>query len=955
MGRFGSALYVLASSGAHGDITAGTTDLKQLGPTIAPNAGFGTRRRWYFAHSVLDERSHELLVNGVDSELERKPLEVLIYLLQHAGEVCTKEELLSAIWPGRVLSDTALTKCIGRLRGVLGDDSQEIIKTAHGFGYRFVAAVRVEMADAPEPARFDFNAGMHVPTRPLWSLVERLGSGGHGEAWRACHDKTNDQRVFKFALDESALIALKREITLFRVINDALGAGARVVRLLDWNLEQVPYFVEAEYIPSRSLLEWTQSRGGPGAIPLSDRLEIVAKIAEALGAVHSVGVLHKDLKPSNVLVRVDAAGVPDIVLGDFGSGGMLDASRLASLGITRLGFTKTVAANDSAAGTPLYLAPEVLAGQPFTVKSDLYALGIIVYQFLCGDFRRVMSPGWERDIEDELLREDIALMAEGNPAQRLGDAEGVARRLRTLDARRRELAAEREARAKAERARHLFERARARRFGLVLAFGALCAGLIASTTLFLQARRAQQLTVVAAAQSRAVKEFLSKDVFAPVSSGTEPVRDMTVSQLLIRAGDEIDSRFASQPEVAAELHYVIGRSFQSFLETSQAVKHFRQALDLGEHLSGQGSQAAMRSASELIQEDYFVGKLAETIGRYNDILAAGRRQVGERAPEVLDLRLNLARGYYLLGAWNSASRMFQDLLADIASPAVRPELIGTAEFYYGQLLTDLAEPVEAEHHLRHALDALSASLGERHVMVIEAHSALGRALADSGRFTEAAGELTKAHELALKWAPLPSWIETRPRFFTALMFLHEDQPAKAEPLLADIVRYQEANEPAYLTLSEGMTPELDHTGPVSQALGEAYARQGKLSEAIETLQRAAVVTEKACASAGHPQVISVKLSLAEALIEDHRSEDARRVVSSIQTSQLDALSPAHPILAQWYRVNGLLHLGENDVGEARSALAHARDVFQRLYGPKDWRVLRAKQDLQLIARTAATP
>jgi DNA-binding winged helix-turn-helix (wHTH) protein/tetratricopeptide (TPR) repeat protein len=908
------------------------------------------RRRWHFGHSILDERTHELSVNGVDTEIERKPLEVLIYLLQHAGEVCTKDELLANVWPGRVLSETVLTKCVGRLREVLGDDGQEIIKTAYGFGYRFVASVRVETAPVPAPAHFEFRPGDHPIGRPLWSLVEKLGGGGQGEAWRTRHDKTNEQRVFKFALDESSLITLKREITLFRVINDTLAESARVVRLLDWNLEQLPYFVEAEYIPGGNLVEWVTVRGGAAAIPVADRLEMVAQVAEALGAVHSVGVLHKDLKPSNILVRPTAAGAPEMVLGDFGSGGMLDAKRLDSLGITRLGFTKTLSADDGASGTPLYLAPEVLAGQPFTVKSDMYALGIILYQFLCGDFHKVMSPGWERGIEDELLREDIALMAEGNPAERLGDAEGLARRLRTLQERRQQLVAQREAQAKAERARRLLERAQARRFGLALAFGALFAGLIASTTLYFKARRAQEQTVIAAAQSRAVKDFLGQDVFAPVSSGAEPVREMTVIELLTRAGDEIDARFALQPDVAAELHYVIGRSFQSFLETSPAVKHFRRALDLGEHLSGQGSQAAMRSASQLIQVDYFVGQLGGTIGRYNDILAAGRKRAGENAPEVLDLRLNLARGYYLLGAWSSASRMFQDLLADMGAAAGdRAELVGRTEFHYGQLLTDLAEPLEAEHQLRLALESLGASLGERHLMVIETHSALGRALADTGRFAEAAGEFNKAHELALKWAPLHSWVEARPRFFTALMFLHEDQPAKAEPLLAEIVGYQDANEAAYLASQKGLTPELDHTGTARQALGEAYAREGRLSEAIETLQRAVTVSERASGSARHPLVVSVKLSLAEALIADHRSDDARHVVASLEEPELSALPPAHPILAQWYRVKGLLDLGENDVVDARGALARALDVFQSVYGPKDWRVARARQDLQLIS------
>src|SRR4029077_21132292 len=108
------------------------------------SSGDWGRRRWFFGRAVLDETTHELMMDGVDVELERKPLEVLIYLLQHAGEVCTKDELLTGVWPGRVLSETVLTKCIGRLREVLRDDQQDIIKTAYGFGYRFVAPVRVE-------------------------------------------------------------------------------------------------------------------------------------------------------------------------------------------------------------------------------------------------------------------------------------------------------------------------------------------------------------------------------------------------------------------------------------------------------------------------------------------------------------------------------------------------------------------------------------------------------------------------------------------------------------------------------------------------------------------------------------------------------------------------------------------------------------------------------------------
>ncbi len=907
-----------------------------------------TRRRWYFGRSVLDERSHELLVDGIDTDLERKPLEVLVYLLQHAGEVCTKDELLANVWPGRVLSETVLTKCIGRLRDVLQDEDQEIIKTSYGFGYRFAAPVRVEAAASALAAHFEFRPGDHPVGRPLWSLVERLGGGGQGEAWKARHDKTGDQRVFKFALDETSLVALKREITLFRVINDTLGDSAKVVRLLDWNLEHPPYFVESEYIAGGDLVEWVKVRGGAGAIPLHERLEIIAQVAEALGAVHSVGVLHKDLKPSNILVRLLPGNAVDIALADFGSGGMLDAAHLDGLGITRLGFTKTVSSAGSSGGTPLYLAPEVVAGQPFTVKSDIYALGIILYQFLNGDFRKVMSAGWERDIGDELLREDIAMMAEGSPAERIGNAEELARRLRSLDERRRRLTMEREAKVKAERTRRLLERAQARRFGLTLAFGALLAGLVASTTLYFKARRAQEAATAAAAQAKAVEEFLGKDVFAPVSSESEPVKDMTVIDLLRRAGDEIDARFASRPAVASELHFVIGRSFDAFNETSLAVNHFRRALDMGQSLDGAGSQAAMRSASALVEIDYLVGQLRDTIGRYEALLDAGRKQVGVHAAEVLELRLNLARGHYLLGDWALADRLFQDLLADLeAAPKARTELLGRAHFHYGQLLTDLARPVDAERHLRAAIGDLTSSLGERHVSVVDSRSALGRALADEGRFSEADGELRKAHELALQWEPPESWTEVRPRFFTALMFLHQDRPGRAEPLLADIVRYEDENEAAYLNTHPAVPPELDHTGPVRQALGEAYLREGRPSNAVETLQRAVAVSERA-AGAKHPAVLSAQLSLAEALIAAGRINDAQQEVALIHADALTEVPAIHPIRGQWHRVKGLLELAARRFVGARESLGNALNIYQALYGPADWRVVRAREDLRLL-------
>jgi TolB-like protein/DNA-binding winged helix-turn-helix (wHTH) protein/tetratricopeptide (TPR) repeat protein len=397
-------------------------------------------RRWLFAGAVLDERSLTLTVDGKIQALDPKPLEVLLHMLNHAGEIVTKDELLAAVWPGRIISDSALTSCVARLRDGLSDQAQTVIKTVHGYGYRLVAPVKVEASTAAPPPRFDFKPGDHPVGHANWSLVERLGTGGHGEVWLARHDKTGEPRIFKYALDEQALPSLKREITLSRYLHDTLGDDAPFVRVLDWNFDVQPYCIQAEYTHGGNLLKWAEAQGGMGRVPLAARLDFAVKIAEALASAHAAGVLHKDLKPSNVLVDTKGDGPPRIRLSDFGSGGVLEPGKLDALGITRMGLTMTRGMSPTS-GTPIYLAPELIAEQPATMQTDIYALGVLLYQLVIGDLKHPLAPGWEQDVEDELLREDIAAAAAGKPQRRLTEAASLAQRLRTLDARRAERAA----------------------------------------------------------------------------------------------------------------------------------------------------------------------------------------------------------------------------------------------------------------------------------------------------------------------------------------------------------------------------------------------------------------------------------------------------------------------------------------------------------------------------------
>ena len=179
----------------------------------------------------------------------------------------------------------------------------------------------------------------------------------------------------------------------------------------------------------------------------------MAQVAEALAAAHSVGVLHKDIKPSNILVSERPGGAPRAQLTDFGIGLVQDRSLLQGRNFTVTGFTEH-ALTAERAGTRLYMAPELLEGKPPTALADIYALGVVLYQVVTGDLMRALAPGWERDVEDELLREDIAWCVEGRPERRLGTAQQLADRLRGLEERRAQRETERRAEARSPWRRH---------------------------------------------------------------------------------------------------------------------------------------------------------------------------------------------------------------------------------------------------------------------------------------------------------------------------------------------------------------------------------------------------------------------------------------------------------------------------------------------------------------------
>jgi WD40 repeat protein len=251
-------------------------------------------------------------------------------------------------------------------------------------------------------------------------------------------------------------------MTLFRILKETLGDRADIARLYSVQFEEAPYYLEIEDTAGGNLAEWLEARGGIESIRLELRLEIVAQIATALSAAHSVGVIHKDVKPSNVLVEEQKDAAIQIRLTDFGIGMLIDREALERAGITETGMTEALPGMtelSSRTGTRMYMAPELIAGRPPSIQSDIYALGVLMYQLVIGNLSQPMTTDWEQHVEDPLLREDLRHCLAGEPGERFAGAADLANRLYTLPQRRAELA-EREA---AERAA-----ARRRRIAVIL-------------------------------------------------------------------------------------------------------------------------------------------------------------------------------------------------------------------------------------------------------------------------------------------------------------------------------------------------------------------------------------------------------------------------------------------------------------------------------------------------------
>ncbi|MDX1530986.1 MAG: protein kinase [Rhodothermales bacterium] len=228
-----------------------------------------------------------------------------------------------------------------------------------------------------------------------YRVLRPLGRGGMGDVYLAVREAPFRQyvalKVIRRGMDTRDVLA---RFATERQILAALNHPG-VARLLDGGVtaEGLPYFA-MEYVEGRPLMAYCDDR----RLPLEERLALFRAVCEAVHYAHQNLVLHRDLKPSNILITEDEHGEPQAKLLDFGIAKLLNPQ----LG----GLPAPVTREAQRLLTPEYASPEQVRGEPLTTASDVYALGVLLYELLTGHRPYQLETGSAPEIETAVTEQD---------------------------------------------------------------------------------------------------------------------------------------------------------------------------------------------------------------------------------------------------------------------------------------------------------------------------------------------------------------------------------------------------------------------------------------------------------------------------------------------------------------------------------------------------------------------
>ncbi len=602
-----------------------------------------------------------------------------------------------------------------------------------------------------------------------YRIVELLGHGGMGAIYRAVREDDFEKQV--------AIKLIRRDFADGKTF-DRFHAERQILarlehpsiaRLLDGGTtaDGRPYLV-MEHVDGTAVDRYCDDH----RLPTRNRLELFRQVAFAVAYAHQNLVVHRDLKPDNILVTAD--GVPKLL--DFGIAKLL-APDSAQLNVVTL---------VQGPMTPRYASPEQILGEPITAASDVYSLGVLLYQLLTGRLPGELERCGYRELtrricEHQPLRPSTAVgrpetitTADGPPER---TPESVSR-VRDGDARRlrRSLAGDVDAivlKALRKEPRHRYASVeqltedirrhleglpvlarkgtwtyrtrkfvRRRRWGIAAALVVLGLSLT-STVLWrravdehLRADRERAEAVRERTRAERVSEFL-QDLFKSANPDAAQGDAHTVREILDQGRERLATGLGDEPELRADLAGTLGDVYRNLGLYDEALELLDESLRIRRRRLPEGHPVLVANLNDLASVHYYAGAYEEAERCFREALVM-RRRLGQEPAAIARALNNLASALKQQGRYAEAGELYREALG------IREELFGPADpnvasslYSLGALFYDEGAIERAEAPLRRALEIRSAALGERHTRVATVLSTLGRVLHAGGELDEA--------------------------------------------------------------------------------------------------------------------------------------------------------------------------------------------------------------------------